>query len=166
MALAQNLTRAIGVSNFVANHLNAVLTKATVKPAVNQMQLYVGHHDDATIGLCKQHGITYMAYSPLGVNNFNPKSVLVNPVVQKVAAAHNVSAAQVGIAWIAQQGMTLTTGSSSEQYDKEDLNTDSFTLTGAEMKTLSDVSCKITDFQPPGKVVCSPTGKQVLQCSK
>ena len=50
-ALAQNLTRAIGVSNFQTNHLRGLLDTATVVPAVNQCEHYVGRHPvDSTTG--------------------------------------------------------------------------------------------------------------------
>ena len=37
-----------------------------VRPAVNQCCLRVGVHDDAAIALCREHGIVYQGYSPLG----------------------------------------------------------------------------------------------------
>ena len=64
-ALAQKLTRAIGVSNYKQQQLAALLAEATTKPAVNQCELSVGHHDDETIAYCKAQGITYEAYEAM-----------------------------------------------------------------------------------------------------
>jgi diketogulonate reductase-like aldo/keto reductase len=44
-------------------------------------------------GFCTQNGVTYQAYSPLG--GLSGVDVLGNPTVKSIAAAHNVSAAQV-----------------------------------------------------------------------
>jgi diketogulonate reductase-like aldo/keto reductase len=56
-ALAQNLTRAIGVSNFMVPQLSAVLATATVPPAVNQMRTFVGYHDEPTFAFCQAHNV-------------------------------------------------------------------------------------------------------------
>ena len=48
-ALAQNLTRAIGVSDFSKQQLADLLETARVVPAVHQAEMSVGHHDDDVI---------------------------------------------------------------------------------------------------------------------
>jgi 2,5-diketo-D-gluconate reductase A len=89
MAVAQKLARSIGVSNFQSKQLEAVVANATVLPAVNQMQMYVGCKtawcatNNATIATGKKHGVTFQAYSPLGhgkamsnpAGNRSPRSV-------------------------------------------------------------------------------------------
>ena len=65
-ALSANLTRSIGVSNLNASQLAGLLSASSVVPAVNQAALHVGLHDDVTINFCRERGITYQAYSPLG----------------------------------------------------------------------------------------------------
>jgi 2,5-diketo-D-gluconate reductase A len=86
----------IGVSNFQSKHLEAVASNATILPAVDQMQMYVGCSTDwcatnnATIATCKKYGVTFQAYSPLGHGK-----AINNPVVQAIAKAHTVSPAQI-----------------------------------------------------------------------
>merc|ERR1712039_572166 len=148
-------------------HLEGLLKTAKTKPAVNQAQMYVGHHDDSTLKYCREQQIQYMAYSPLGVNGISPKAVIVNPVVQKVAQARNVTAAQIALAWVLRQGATLTTATSSAKHSLEDLNSDALTehLTGAELDTLNAVQCKLGE--PPWtstNVTCISNGPQVMQC--
>lgn len=67
------------------------------------------------------------------------KNVLTVPQVQQIAAAHSVVAAQVGLKWIVQQGLPLTTAVWRQDYMVEDLDLWSFNLTAAEMATLSSV---------------------------
>ena len=57
-AKAQGLTRSIGVSHFTQPMLEGILSLGMGRPAVNQCQLSVGSHDDATIAFCKSKGIT------------------------------------------------------------------------------------------------------------
>ena len=138
-ALALNLTRAIGVSNFRSSHINDLMAIATVRPAVNQAQMYVGRHDDAAIKLCASLGITYEAYSPLGPWH-QPKPVLTDKIVAKIAKAHNMTSAMIGLRYIVQGGHPLVTASASLEYDKEDLEgIFSFTLTDEEMATLAAI---------------------------
>jgi diketogulonate reductase-like aldo/keto reductase len=54
LAHAQNLTRSIGVSNFQTKQLEAVVAGATVLPAVNQIQMYVG----CSTAWCKTNNAT------------------------------------------------------------------------------------------------------------
>eukprot|EP01047_Picozoa_sp_COSAG01_P037193 COSAG01_NODE_2942_length_6815_cov_103.694312_3_plen_65_part_00 len=58
----------------------------------------------------------------------------------EVAAAHNVSSAQVGLKWIVQQGLPLTTAVWRLDYMLEDLDLWTFNLTSAEMEALSAVA--------------------------
>ena len=57
--------RALGVSNFNSTMLAELSRTAKVQPAVNQCRMTVGAFDADTAGYCKEHGITYQAYSVL-----------------------------------------------------------------------------------------------------
>jgi len=140
LALQENLTRVIGVSSYQINHLQAVLATAKVAPAINQCEEFVGRHinsSDATIDFCKKRGITYMAFSPLG-NMQTGKTVLKNPVVLEIAKARNVSAAQIGMAWIQQKGMTMVTASNNAKHLTEDLAIEAIDLSSDEMSVLDN----------------------------
>ena len=133
-----NLTRAIGVSNFQSLHLNAVLANATILPAINQMQMYVGCSapwcatNNATIATGKAHGMTFQAYSPLGHG-----AAINNSAVASIAEAHNVSGAQVALAWVLQQGHALVTQSNTDKYNREDLAASGIKLSANEMALLT-----------------------------
>ena len=64
-AVALNLTRAIGLSNFNPPQIDALLTVATVRPSVNQCDLSVGGQDkqcgerDEAISYNLAHNISY-----------------------------------------------------------------------------------------------------------
>ncbi|KAK3252941.1 hypothetical protein CYMTET_37794 [Cymbomonas tetramitiformis] len=131
---ALGLARAIGVSNFGISDMTAVLSLGGVKPAINQCSMSLDSHDDATIQFAQSNNITYQAYSPLRHVNFS------DPRIASVAKSHNVSSAQVALRWIYQQDVLIATSpGANEEYIKEDLALDSFTLTSAEMKSLSSI---------------------------
>ena len=133
-ALKQGLTRSIGVSNYLEEHLTPVLAAGGVPPAVNQCQMSIGSHDDATIAFCKAHNITYEAYSPLKHLDFS------DPRITAVASAHKVQPAAVALRWINQQGVVVATSpGSNREYAVEDLAIGDFTLTDDEMAALSKI---------------------------
>ncbi len=59
------LTRAIGVSNYNVQSLANVLSFATVRPAVNQVELHVYNQQPGLLSFCKRFNIIVTAYSPL-----------------------------------------------------------------------------------------------------
>ena len=64
-ALARNLTRAIGVSNYGADDLAALEKAWTVPPAVNQCEMSVGNRDAAGLNATRARGVTYEAYEAM-----------------------------------------------------------------------------------------------------
>ena len=91
--------RAIGVSNFMIHHLEALLETAEIKPQVNQVLLAPGCTQEDLVSFCRQHDILLEAYSPLGTG-----SIFDNPVVQNLAAKYGKSIAQVALRWSLQKG--------------------------------------------------------------
>ena len=141
--LAQKKARAIGVSNFGADFMKRFLASdIKVRPAVNQCGYSIGAHNssnagrnDATREYCQSQGVAYQAYSPLG--GLSGVDVLGDKDVNTIASAHKVSAAQVALRWVAQQGALFVTAGSKSEYLQEDLDIFGFELSAAEMELLS-----------------------------
>ena len=96
--------RSIGISNFNASAIEGLYAAGlTVPPAINQCGFSIGNHnhsllgrDLATLAKCREKGITYSAYSPLG--GLSGIDVLSDPRVKRIGAAHNKSSAQTACA--------------------------------------------------------------------
>jgi len=72
--LADGRVRAIGVCNFSAKHLDDLIARTNVIPAVNQVELHPHFTQRALRGMHARLGITTQAWSPLGgVNVYMPK---------------------------------------------------------------------------------------------
>lgn len=102
----QGIVRDIGVSNFAIRHLEHLEQATTIKPAVNQVEMHPYLAQTDLLNYCKEKGIVITAYSPLGARP-NAKSVLNDPVVDKVAVRNSKSKAQVLLSWANQRG-TIT----------------------------------------------------------
>ena len=64
--LADGRVRAIGVSNFMPEHLERLLSAASVVPAVNQIEVHPYFQQTALQRVHAEHGIATQAWSPIG----------------------------------------------------------------------------------------------------
>src|ERR1700742_4239709 len=91
--LADGKVRAIGVSNFMVQHLTALLDKATVVPAVNQIEVHPYFTQPEVQAFNAEHGIVTQAWSPIGGITFyrdsGHTSTLEDPAVVTIAEAHS-----------------------------------------------------------------------------
>lgn len=134
-ALAQNLTRAIGVSNYGPSMIDNLLKTAKVKPAVNQCGMSVKNHNDAAIKHNQDLGITYEAYDAMKGCDFKDKTIA------QIAASHGKSAAQVCLRFIVDRGCVMAVGTGSDKgnaptYSKENLDIFDFKLSDDEVTQL------------------------------
>jgi alcohol dehydrogenase (NADP+) len=104
--VAEGLVRHIGVCNFSVAKLDALCRQATIRPAMNQIELHPYLQQMPTLEFCREKGILVTAYSPLGsgdrpagMKKRGEPTLLDNPVVQRVAAKHDATPAQVLLAW-------------------------------------------------------------------
>ena len=58
--------KAIGVSNFLAHHVQALTEDSDIKPMVNQIEYHVGFGQIKSTEYCQANGIVVEAWSPLG----------------------------------------------------------------------------------------------------
>lgn len=100
--LDEGRVRAIGVSNFLVEHLRELASFASHAPAVNQIEVHPAFQQREVIAECERAGIAVEAYSPLGQGG-----ALEHPMVREIAAAHAVSPAQVVLGWHVQQGRVV-----------------------------------------------------------
>jgi diketogulonate reductase-like aldo/keto reductase len=128
---AEKRARAIGVSNFMPSHLEQLLARAHVVPAVNQIEVHPFLQHRETRALCAKRGIVVEAYSPLTHGRR-----LGHPTVKSVAERVGRSPAQVLIRWAIQHGMVVLPKSAREARIKENAAVFDFELDAAAMNAL------------------------------
>jgi diketogulonate reductase-like aldo/keto reductase len=128
---ADGRARAIGVSNFMSNHLDELLARAQVVPAVNQIEASPFLQQRDARAFCARHGIVVEAYSPL-----THGQRLGHPMVTKVAKRTGRSPAQVLLRWGIQQGMVVLPKSTRETRIRENAALFDFTLDADAMAVL------------------------------
>ena len=138
--LGDGKVRAIGVSNFMVDHLATLLDKTTVVPAVNQIEVhpYFAQRDVQTLDA--EHHILTQAWSPIGGITFyrdgQHTSTLQDPVIGDIAQAHGKTPAQVMLRWHLQQGRSVIPKSTKPQRIAENLDVFDFDLTTEELAAI------------------------------
>src|SRR3954451_2888453 len=139
--LADGKVRAIGVSNFMVDHLTRLLDRATVVPAVNQIEShpYFAQADVQAFG--KEHGILAQAWSPIGGITFyrdgEHTSTLQDPVIAQIAEAHGKTPAQVMLRWGLQHGRSVIPKSTKAHRIAENIDVFDFELTAEELSAIN-----------------------------
>lgn len=121
----KDIVRAIGVSNFTIEHLEAIINATGVTPAINQIEghpsliqpeLYnycefiVGHHlalSDVLGFSGRSKKIQITAYSPMGNNSTGKPRIIDSPAIRDIADRLGKSSAQVLIAWATYNGFCV-----------------------------------------------------------
>lgn len=99
-ALPKEKARAIGVSNFSVEHLEAIIEATGVVPAADQIERHPRLlQNDKLIPYAKEKGIHITAYSAFGNNSFGLPLLITHPTVTKIADKYNATGAQVVLAW-------------------------------------------------------------------
>lgn len=108
------LVGAIGVSNFGARDLDALLKFARVRPHVLQTWMDPFHSERALRKVCAREGVAFMAYSTLGTQwrrAANP--VLRSETLRSIGKKYGAGPAAVAIAWASLRGAVVLPRSSS-----------------------------------------------------
>jgi diketogulonate reductase-like aldo/keto reductase len=136
--LAAGKAKAIGVSNYCPSSFDCVLKTAKVVPALNQIQMHVGMGTDpiGDVTYADAKGIVTQAYSPLGDGT---SELITGDLVTGIGKKYSKSGAQVSLHWLYQRGIALTTKSTSETHQRDNLAavSTSWTLKDDDMATLN-----------------------------
>jgi len=163
--LADGKVRAVGVSNFMVEHLTALLEKATVVPAVNQIELHPYFQQKPVQELGAQHGILTQAWSPIGGITFyrdgKHGSTLQDPVIGSIAEAHDKTPAQVMLRWHLQQGRSVIPKSTKAQRIAENLDVFDFDLTGDELAAIDGLDTGRRGGPEPEAITLEAFGRPI-----
>nr|WP_054757757.1 aldo/keto reductase [Liquorilactobacillus satsumensis] len=130
------LVRSIGVSNFLPEHLQRLEKETGVLPVVDQIELHPYWSQPKQLSFDREHGIVTQAWSPLGRAN----AVLKDPLIKKIAVAHNKTIPQIILRWETQLGAAvIPPKSSSTSRQIQNLTLFDFELSAAEVTAISSL---------------------------
>ncbi len=163
--LGDGKVRAIGVSNFMVDHLTALLDRATVVPAVNQIELHPYFAQHEVQAFDAEHGILTQAWSPIGGITFYRDGVhgstLEDPEINKIAQAYDKTAAQVMLRWHLQQGRSAIPKSTRPQRIAENFDVFDFELTAEEMAAIDSLDTGQRGGPEPSAITLESYGRPI-----
>lgn len=163
--LEQGKVRAIGVSNFMVEHLNRLLEKATVVPAVNQIEVHPYFQQRQVQALGAERGILTQAWSPIGGITFyrdgKHGSTLEDPVIGRIAQAHGKSPAQVMLRWHLQQGRSVIPKSTRPHRIAENFDVFDFDLSADELAAVDALDTGQRGGPEPEDITLESFGRDI-----
>ena len=129
---SSNEIRAIGVSNFLSEHLDTLLENADIVPAVNQIEMHPTFQQQDLAAKSRSLGIAVEAYSPLGQG-----ADLDASPVKSLAVRYGATPAQIVLAWHLAQGTIVIPKSAHSERMRENLGATAFQLTPSEIADIA-----------------------------
>ena len=126
--------KAIGVSNFLPHHLEALL-QTEIKPMVNQIEFHPGYMQEEAVQFCKEQDIVVEAWAPLGAGK-----LLENELLARIAAGYRKSVAQLCIRWCLQHGTVPLPKSVTPSRIEENADVFDFEISDADMTAIDALS--------------------------
>jgi diketogulonate reductase-like aldo/keto reductase len=153
--LADGRVRAIGVSNFMPHHLDELLGRTQIVPAVNQIELHPYFAQPAVQQADAEHGILTQAWSPIGGITFYPgwgeqrRNVLQDPTIGAIAAEHGKTPAQVMLRWQLQHGRSAIPKSTNPARIAENVAVFDFVLTDDQLDRIDALDTGVRNGPDP-----------------
>ncbi|MDG4877074.1 aldo/keto reductase [Mesorhizobium sp. WSM4935] len=123
--------KSVGVSNFNQDHLEHIIGETGVTPVVNQIELHPRFQQRDKRDFHKKHNIHIESWSPLGSGR-----LLADPTLEKIAAKHGKSVAQVIIRWHLQEGLIVIPKSIHQERIAGNFDVFDFELDADDMQTI------------------------------
>ena len=162
---ADGRVRAIGVSNFMPEHLGRLLADTEVVPAINQIEVHPYFRQSELLAVDDEHGILNQAWAPIGGITFYREgphtSTLDNPVIGEIAAAHSKTPAQVMLRWHIQQGRQVIPKSVTPSRIAENFDVFDFELTAEQLTAIDGLDTGVRGGPEPEAVTRATFGKEI-----
>lgn len=154
--LAEKRVRAIGVSNFQAEHLERLAAQTEIVPAVNQIELNPRFNQLAMRQTNAQRGIITQSWSPIGGAWSNAaegenqeQRIWELPELVAIGQQHGKTAVQVVIRWHLQLGLSVIPKSVNAKRIAENGSVFDFQLSDEEMATINGLDTGLRSGPDP-----------------
>ena len=129
---AEQRVPAVGVANFLPEHLERLLAETALVPAVNQIELHPTYQQREVATYSRKHSIAIESYSPLGQG-----ADLEHPTVVGLAETYSRTPAQVVLRWHLQRGHIVIPKSNSADRIRSNFEVFSFFLSDDEVNSIT-----------------------------
>ncbi|HEX7807651.1 MAG TPA: aldo/keto reductase [Thermoanaerobaculia bacterium] len=162
--LANGKVRAIGVSNFMPDHLTRLLGEAKVVPAVNQIEVHPYFQQRDVQRLDERHGIVTQAWSPIGgITSYRgmEKRSFDDPTLLEIGRQYGKSAAQVMLRWHLQEGRSAIPKSVKPARIAENFDVFDFELTREQIDAIDALETGVRGGPEPDTITLESYGRPI-----
>lgn len=167
--LADGKVRAVGVSNFMPEHLEKLFAATTVVPTVNQIELHPYFQQKELQAVNAEHGILTQAWSPIGgITHYrdSDKSALEDPTLLEIAEVHGKSAAQVMLRWGIQEGRSVIPKSIKASRIAENFDVFDFELTDEQVAAIDGLDTGVRGGPEPEFITLENFGMPIPEAAE
>ncbi|MEN8905652.1 MAG: aldo/keto reductase [Clostridiales bacterium] len=126
--------KAIGISNFMENHIEDLLTVATITPMINQVELHPRLSQKELSKYCLEKDIQLEAWSPLMQGH-----ILNIKELSEVSKRYNKTVAQIVLRWNIQRGIVTIPKSSNLIRIESNFDIFDFELSKEDMEIINNL---------------------------
>jgi pyridoxine 4-dehydrogenase len=140
----EGLIGGVGVSNVSHRHLLMALEVTDIVCVQNAYNL-ANRSSEQVLNECTARGIPFVPFCPLGFPKAQRDAIRTNPVVDRIAAGHGATPAQVALAWLLAiaDNVLLIPGTRTRGHLAENLGAASLSLHDNEIAALDEVNITI-----------------------
>lgn len=170
--LADGKVRAIGVSNFMPEHLDHLFAESTVVPAVNQIEVHPYFQQAELQRIHAERGIVTQAWSPIGgITSYRhggiasyrgaDRTIFEDPTLLDIANAHSKSAAQVMLRWHLQERRAVIPKSTKPARIAENFDVFDFELGAEQVAAIDALDTGVRGGPHPDSITLEKYGRPI-----
>jgi 2,5-diketo-D-gluconate reductase A len=129
----QGLSRSVGVSNHLPEHLDRLVKETGEVPAVDQIELHPALQQRDVLEWAGKNGMHIESWGPLGQGKY---PLFEESAVADAASAHGVTPAQVVIRWHLQRGFIVFPKSTHRERMEQNFDVFGFELSADEVAAI------------------------------
>ncbi|WP_200933743.1 MULTISPECIES: aldo/keto reductase [unclassified Microbacterium] len=162
--LADGRVRAIGVSNFMVEHLEKLAAETSIVPAINQIEVHPYFQQREVQQADTAAGTVTQAWSPIGgITAYRPNgaSVFDDETLTAIATEHGKSPAQVMLRWHLQQGRSALPKSVRPARIAENFDVFDFELSDEQLQAIDALDTGVRRGPEPEDVTLETFGREI-----
>jgi len=162
--LSDGKVRAIGVSNFMPQHLERLLGETSAVPAVNQIELHPYFQQPELQRVHAERGIATQAWSPIGgITSYRDtgKTSFEDPTLLEIGRDHGKSTAQIMLRWHLQKGRSAIPKSTKPARIAENFDVFDFELSANEVAAIDALDTGMRGGPDPDSITLESFGREI-----
>lgn len=139
--------KAIGVSNFMIQHMESLRKTANILPMVDQIEFHPGMMQKEILEYCRNNNIVVEAWSPLGSGR-----MLDNEDLKRIADKYKKSVAQICVKWCVQNNVIPLPKSTHLERIKDNIDIYDFKISDEDMEYINNMEYFAGSGLTPNKI--------------